>query len=189
MLYFTSDSHFGHDRLRTLYCPERGKKWPSIEKHDNGLIELWNNKVSKDDKVYVLGDFAFATIQRIANILKKLNGEKHLILGNHDKYTWSEYCNAGFTTVQRFQIIYIKGYGTIGLAHDPSSCIVDRTIPWFTGHLHQQFVRFGNAINVGVDVRNFAPVSIEELSEDLRITLGCNMKMDLYAEKEILGKE
>src|SRR6185369_5353432 len=125
---FTSDPHFGHDRLRTLYCPERAKIWSDIRKHDAGLIERWNGKADKEDEVWVMGDFAFANLDRIKWILNELNGTKHLIVGNHDKETWSDYVRAGFASVQRYAFINIKGVGPVGLAHDPSSCIVDPTV-------------------------------------------------------------
>jgi calcineurin-like phosphoesterase family protein len=188
MRFFTSDPHYGHERLRSLYCPERGKMWSDIRKHDKGLIELSNSKVGKDDDLWILGDFAFADLDRIKWILSELNGRKHLIVGNHDKYTWSEYVKAGFESVQRFAFINIKDVGPVGLAHDPSSCIVDPTVPWLVGHLHYQFIRFGNAINVGVDVRGFAPISEKELGEDFRRTR-IHMEDDIYARKEILGIE
>ena len=51
------------------------------------LIENWNCKVSSEDTVYILGDFCFKMDKKQAiNILKQLNGNKVLIIGNHDKF-------------------------------------------------------------------------------------------------------
>ena len=49
------------------------------------MIENWNSVVKPGDDVYELGDFAFATEDQILNILNRLNGNIHLIFGNHDK--------------------------------------------------------------------------------------------------------
>jgi calcineurin-like phosphoesterase family protein len=53
------------------------------------LIDQWNAVVGKDDHVYVLGDFALTwgiveDAVKIDKILAALNGQKHLIVGNHD---------------------------------------------------------------------------------------------------------
>ena len=189
MDFYTADNHFRHKNIQ-IYCPDR--PGPGIEKHDKEQTDGWNSVVTSVDRVTVCGDFAFADIDVIAAILKKLNGEKHLIVGNHDKHPWADYIRAGFASVQRYKILNIPGVGPVGLAHDPATCILDSNIPWLVGHLHQQFLRMGNAINVGVDVRGFTPVSLVELEKDFMIAK-LHIKGDknavAMAKKEILGIE
>ena len=48
------------------------------------MIELWNSTVTKNDLVYVLGDFSFYNGEKTNEILKQLKGKKILIVGNHD---------------------------------------------------------------------------------------------------------
>lgn len=48
------------------------------------MIDNWNNTVKWNDHVFILGDFAFTPNPLWKNILKELNGHKHLIIGNHD---------------------------------------------------------------------------------------------------------
>ena len=55
---------------------------------DEALINNWNSVVGKDDIVFHLGDFAFAPNWRWKEILGRLNGHIHLILGNHDVSRW-----------------------------------------------------------------------------------------------------
>jgi calcineurin-like phosphoesterase family protein len=52
---------------------------------NEGLIKNWNDKVSANDWIYHLGDFAFGGLPIVLPILKRLNGIKVLIQGNHDK--------------------------------------------------------------------------------------------------------
>lgn len=80
-IWFTSDTHFGHENV--IKYSNR----PYNDKHhmDEGLIANWNARVSPTDTVYHLGDVFFCQEVRALEILKRLNGEKHLILGNHDK--------------------------------------------------------------------------------------------------------
>ena len=50
-IFVTSDTHFGHDR-EFVYGP-RG--FNSISEHDEAIIARWNETVSEDDIVYLLG--------------------------------------------------------------------------------------------------------------------------------------
>lgn len=82
-LFFTGDTHFRHKNI-LKYCPTT-RPYPSIEEHDEALIERWNSVVSPSDLVYHLGDVAFAPPEVSEKILQRLNGRIHLILGNHDR--------------------------------------------------------------------------------------------------------
>lgn len=95
-IFFTSDTHFGHQKMLTYYPErkERAEKWALdnnrteqslIDAHDQWLIDNWNKKISRVDTVYILGDFSFRTKEETENILKQLNGQKFLIRGNHDE--------------------------------------------------------------------------------------------------------
>lgn len=189
MRFFTADNHWRHANI-LKYCPTR--EYKTIEEHDRINTENWNETVGKDDDIYVLGDWAFSDIATIKQINKNLSGKKHLIIGNHDRHSWSDYIRSGFSTVQRYQFINIPEVGPVGLAHDPSACITDRTIPWLVGHMHQQFVRMFNCINVGIDVRKMRPVSETSLLADfnlINISIRHDAKQAIIARKEICSEE
>lgn len=94
--YFISDLHFSHPTI-LYHHPSRREacgvtleelqenKQAAIEKHDEWLINLWNNSIRKCDNVYILGDFCLGNRERTESILKRLHGKKFLIRGNHDK--------------------------------------------------------------------------------------------------------
>lgn len=82
MKLFTSDLHFTHKNICNF--TERSKFTPS-EDHDQWVIDLWNNQVQMHDIVYHLGDFIFTkNYEQMADIVSQLNGEIHLVVGNHD---------------------------------------------------------------------------------------------------------
>jgi calcineurin-like phosphoesterase family protein len=81
--WITSDLHFGHDRIRSL-CPET-RKFTDVEHMNVEMIRMWNEIVEADDLVYILGDFAFMQASDAVKVLNQLNGDKILIVGNHDK--------------------------------------------------------------------------------------------------------
>ena len=54
-----------------------------FEMHET-LINRWNEKVSEDDEIYILGDFSFGKGVETWELLNKLKGKLILIEGNHD---------------------------------------------------------------------------------------------------------
>lgn len=87
-VWFVSDLHFSHKNIMRHH-PERAKEFgisvDDIAAHDRKLIEQWNNTIGKKDHVYIIGDFSFGNTDEVRRLVQKLNGQKHLILGNHDK--------------------------------------------------------------------------------------------------------
>lgn len=77
-----------------------------MEAHDKWLIDKWNKTVRKKDTIYLIGDFSFANREDTIKILSKLNGDKHLILGNHDKS--SEHLTGYFKTISQIKEVKFK---------------------------------------------------------------------------------
>jgi len=89
--YVTSDLHFGHKNI-FKFCAEARAKYlnDGIEDADymnEAMIQDWNSIVEPGDVVYILGDVAFLPTLKAIEIVKRLNGKKILIAGNHDKKT------------------------------------------------------------------------------------------------------
>ena len=82
-IYITSDLHFCHNR-GFLYEP-RG--FSSVEEMNQAIVERWNALVQPDDIVYILGDIMLNDNDEGIRLLNSLNGEFHIVLGNHDTTT------------------------------------------------------------------------------------------------------
>jgi calcineurin-like phosphoesterase family protein len=56
----------------------------TVEEHDEHVIAKWNSVVHKRDVTYILGD---VTMEKSSPypLLDRLNGIKHIVLGNHDR--------------------------------------------------------------------------------------------------------
>lgn len=83
-IWFTSDLHFGHRNV-LKFC---NRPWNDEKEMCIGLIENWNQYVSDNDIVFVLGDtFWFNNSRNIKKVLSQLNGKDIYILpGNHDDF-------------------------------------------------------------------------------------------------------
>ena len=80
---YIADCHFFHNNLN-FFMDKRGFK--DYEEMDQFMISQWNSHVTSKDDVYILGDFSISGGESTNEILKQLNGRKHLIIGNHDRY-------------------------------------------------------------------------------------------------------
>jgi calcineurin-like phosphoesterase family protein len=75
---FIADLHLSHTNMAL----KRG--FSTVEEHDEHIISQWNSVVNKRDITYILGDI---TMEKSApyHLLSRLNGTKHVVMGNHDR--------------------------------------------------------------------------------------------------------
>jgi len=168
-IFFTSDQHYYHPRI----IQYEQRPFNNVEEMNEAMIEKHNKKISKKDSVYFLGDFSFGTPEQTSKLLDRLNGNKHMVLGNHDKVikTSSEVRNR-FAWVKDYYRLMYNGHKII-LFHYPISvydCMHHGSYHCY-GHIHSNkdnhhpiIGNLGkNTYNVGVDVNNYEPVSFEEI--------------------------
>lgn len=79
--YFTSDLHLGHANI-IRFCD---RPFEDAGQMNARLAELWNDTVSDDDTVWVLGDVALGTLDDSLGWIGRLAGHKILVPGNHDR--------------------------------------------------------------------------------------------------------
>ena len=158
--WFTSDSHFGHANI-LKFEPEARPFATLVEMHE-ALINRWNSVVGKNDKVYHLGDVCFG----LANLelLKFLNGDKRLVLGNHDSYPIHNY-QKYFTKISG-----VKFWYNHILTHVPVHPLnlEGRSDFNIHGHLHSKRVLLPDSlepdkryINVSVEQNNLTPINAQ----------------------------
>ena len=180
--YYISDTHFGHENIIKHDANNGCKQFSSIEEHDNLIIENWNRVVTPQDNIYILGDFSWLYARETEELIKKLNGAKFLIKGNHDRW-----CNDG-ACKKLFQGIY--DYKTI---QDDDKMVVMSHYPimfyqsqhrgsiLLYGHVHQTTEEKlfqdackhisdttdipMNCYNVGCMLWDYTPVTLEQILE------------------------
>lgn len=167
MIFYTADLHFHYKP----FLP--GRPFASVEEMDEAMIRLWNETVTDEDTVYVVGDVGYNGGYVPGDALGRLQGRKHLIRGNHD----TGFENAPklfdyFETVTDFNEID-DGETHILLCHYP---ILYRKRGYMIhGHLHQArgleydiLRQMPRMLNAGVDVNFYRPVTLAQLVENNR---------------------
>ncbi|MEO7099118.1 MAG: metallophosphoesterase family protein [Luteolibacter sp.] len=158
-VFFTADTHFGHDKIVGL----AKRPFDNIKDHDQSLIAWWNKAVHKGDTVYHLGDFAWHSIPAYR---EQLNGNIHLVLGNHDRLKSADI--ACFASVSEYkkvkvdtQLIYMMHYAmrVWNRSHYGS---------WHLyGHSHGTLpdLPYARSLDIGVDVHGYMPVPFERVAQ------------------------
>ena len=82
-VYFTSDFHFYHTNIIRF----DNRPFRNVDEMNETLVGNWNDKISKDDVVFYLGDLSWdGSGPRTKELVNELNGTIHYITGNHDKF-------------------------------------------------------------------------------------------------------
>lgn len=158
-VFFTSDTHFGHDAMLGLYR----RPFASVAEMDEALIARWNAVVGPGDRVWHLGDVAVGRKHdQVAAILDRLAGEKHLVTGNNDKPAVTEQPH----WASRQPYVEIAEGGTpLVLCHYPfrSWNGMQKGTLNLHGHSHGRMKPQRGQYDVGVDLHDYRPVSLDEL--------------------------
>jgi len=178
MIYFTADNHFCHGNIIGSCI----RPFKDTHEMNREMIKRWNSYVTDHDDIYILGDFLYKGTGREANrILSELKGRKYLVRGNHEKYLDDpEFRQGAFEWVKDYYVLNYEGVEFV-LFHYP-------ILQWHKshrgsihlyGHVHNSGKRdrelgakletLGKkAINVGVDVNDFYPVSVKTIINKTR---------------------
>lgn len=161
--WFTSDTHFGHSRV----IEYSKRPYVDVDEMNEALVDQWNSVVRPGDCVYHLGDFAFLRPPDAVRLAQRLNGQKFLVFGNHDKrlrdnkpfldqWVWAKDV-AEITVNDQKIILFHYPLVTWNKSHYGSWSL--------HGHCHGSLLESPHARrqDVGVDVWNYTPVHFDEL--------------------------
>lgn len=190
MIWFTSDLHLGHANI-IEYCD---RPFDNVDDMNDNLLYNWNSVVDMDDTVYVLGDIAMGKIADTLPLFNLLSGYKILVPGNHDRCwlghnkhgMWiDKYEDVGFSIVGNDPDNY---GGVVDWQDDDGNIIADLNhFPFYGdsgdedryedfrpvnhgqwllhGHVHDTWRVRDRMINVGVDVWDYHPISLDTIKE------------------------
>ena len=177
-VFLVSDTHFGHAGVCRFTRNDgitKLRPWTDPMEMDEAMVATWNDRVGPNDKVYHLGDVVIN--RKALGIMRRLNGDKVLIRGNHDIFKDTDY-REHFRELRAYHVMN----GLI-LSHIPvHSESLGRFGCNIHGHLHANRVMKPRAVdartgeilysdeidpryyNVSVEqLPNFAPILFEDV--------------------------
>jgi calcineurin-like phosphoesterase family protein len=133
------------------------------------MVEKWNSVVKPQDYVYHLGDVTFQYHAAFNALMRRLNGKKRLIIGNHDKI-WNPALIIAFEKAE-----YWKGFkeGNFTATHIPMRLDSLRDGAFNVhAHIHQNKMSDPHYINVCAEVRDYTPVHMDTILSEIKAVKG-----------------
>lgn len=170
--FYTSDLHLGHKNVLTF----DNRPFFTLTEMKETIIDNWNKVVSDNDNVYVLGDM-FWNNSEISEVMPKLNGNKFLIKGDHDRV--NKELEKYFIWIKDYDVIK-DGKEHVVLCHYPIAHWINADYGYIHlyGHIHaardsRPFSKYTKLMqdsgflyrcaNVGCMLHNYIPVTLDDL--------------------------
>jgi len=158
-----------------------------VQAHNRALVENINSIVGDEDELWILGDVSYRTsMTDMRHWVNRLNGRKHMIIGNHDNNFRKPHKDFEYESV--FQSIHTED--TLELGEEKFPVVLShfqfledqetayRQFPealkkneWpdhvlLHGHTHRKPIyQYENSIHVGLDSHNLFPISESRVVE------------------------
>jgi calcineurin-like phosphoesterase family protein len=194
--YFTSDCHWNHARI-IQYC---NRPFADVDEMNRVLVERWNETVTETDTVYCLGDFCWTGYE---HIFHRLNGIKHLIIGNHDSreiitLPWASqpvhYLELSLKDGEFVKTDYRKR-PTLVLNHYSMRVWngSNKGVIMLYGHSHNTLPGFrtssgGGTLDVGCDCWDFRPVNLDQIKARIATLPEYTPEIDRRVQQRTDGK-
>lgn len=132
---YIADWHYDHKNILAF----DNRPFKTINEMNEQLVNRWNCVVERSDRVYILGDMFWSNMNAAIEVLDKLNGEKYLIKGNHDRCNDSRF-KRKFTKICDYDEINDCGRNVV-LCHYPIPYFKNHFYGWYHlyGHVHDSF--------------------------------------------------
>ena len=129
------------------------------------ILRRWNEKITENDTVYIVGDFALGKQEPTAEWVSRANGKKILILGNHDRSP-RKMKELGFDEVHYHLELTTENGERWLLSHFPLPLDLIKSYKRLIhGHHHSGPISTGKRVNVCVDLWDYMPVSETEIQK------------------------
>ena len=170
--FFSADYHFHHSNILKY----DNRPFKDIDHMNISIIKKHNSRITKNDTIYFLGDFAFYASKERAfrgegqpytpdELLSKMNGKFYCIGGNHDK------ASNKFNPKTVSMVLNQNGI-RIQLIHNPKYAGIECDLI-LCGHVHREWKvkelyykgQIRLIINVGCPAWDYYPIRLDEVLE------------------------
>jgi len=171
-IWVIGDYHFYHTNVIS-YC---NRPFINAIEMNEYIINENNHYITDNDILIILGDYGFGGTEKFQDCYNRLNGNKYLILGNHD-YRHKNKLKRIFNgkILPNVMVIDINGM-PVYLSHQPLLYpFIGLNIH---GHIHEKIVYSPQHINVSVERTNYAPMQLISVVNDWKMNF---LKNNLYS--------
>ena len=170
-IFVISDTHFDHEGILRFRTKDDKplRSFSDVKEMNEKIVRSWNEVVQPRDKVYHLGDVAMKDTG--IQYLKRLNGHKRLILGNHDfgnMRLYAPYFEAIYSSRLLDRMIFTH------IPIHPESLGKNHANIHGHAHVHEQGALGPKYFNVCCEVLNFKPISLEDIKKAVMKQTGEN---------------
>lgn len=185
--FYIADTHFGHKNIINF----DNRPFSSTKEMEDIIVKNWNSVVTRNDDVYILGDFCWDKEDEWIRILNRLNGRKFLIKGNHDLRQMSQKLKNMFHDIKDYKEIK-DGNRHIILCHYPILFYrgsYNDAMWHFHGHTHnrteEEYARNDFVSKLVYDRRNYIAEYREPsyLNRGHIVNVGCMMECMGYTPR------
>lgn len=174
MIFYMGDIHAGHGNSIRF----DNRPWKTVEEMDEGLLRNINSRVTNDDTLVIAGDLTWYKGKKAYDFIRRMNGKKILVRGNHDYEYKPEFISLFEKVVDRLEIQ--DGDNHVVVSHYPEFFYKNQRYGWIHlyAHVHMgvdyklcekiaQEIRDAGipcrAYNIGCMLWNFFPVTLDEI--------------------------
>lgn len=180
--FICADLHFSHANMMKFSPATR--PYRDVDHMDEMMVMDWNSTVGAEDLTYILGDVAFCNAAKAVGFLRRLNGRKVLIRGNHDyKLLMDTNFRECFEEVHMYHEINVDGI-KVCMFHYPvaewNQC--HRGAVMFHGHVHGRPTGLEKyrSRDVGMDATGTVVVEMGEM-----VRRACVGELKVHCTKEM----
>lgn len=162
-----ADTHFGH---KNVLKPEYdGRPFPTIEKHDEFVIDTTIERVPPGGILYHLGDVSMRPEHALPFLeaMRKHRVKLHLVVGNHDDGLIRKY-KQYFASIDHAAYVRVEGE-CFYFCH--YACRTWRKSNHGSfhvhGHSHCMLPRLGRSMDAGIMGHGYGPITLEKVVVEL----------------------
>jgi len=193
MRFFSADPHFGHRRI----CELAGRPFTDVTHMNEILVANWNSSVGPEDSAWILGDIALGPIMESLEYIRRLNGTKYMVWGNHDRCFPGSKKSAGLTPEEWRDVYLDAGFVSVG-KRESMLLLMPRTMvnlshfPYTGDHFDKDRWEEHRLNDYGTTLLHGHTHSKKKISRSKRGTLQINVGVDAWdfrpvSEAEILA--
>ena len=174
-VFFTADTHYFHKNINRIM----NRPFKDMDEMIDTMIRLWNVVVPRDGIVFHLGDVSFGKADETLGVIGQLNGNIHLIRGNHDK-DMKGAVKSMFLSINDYLEIKVAEAGgtTQGISLMHYAMRVWNKSHYGTwqlhGHSHGSMQPIGKQLDVGVDCCDYKPISYYDIKKYMQTVMIVN---------------